>query len=133
MSRSALTLAALCVAGVAQAATLTFTTPRTYVTGDTLSDGYRQWQLAYTTQSKTWVAKRAVMAASPDSFAYYWPSVRSEAAPRVVLVGWARPGQSVSQVAPPVISLDWPFTWWVRYYTDVPGPWSNPTASQVGN
>ena len=30
-------------------------------------------------QSPTWVAKREVMLASPDSFSVYWPTVRAEA------------------------------------------------------
>lgn len=106
--------------------TLTFTPPTLHVDGTPISDGYRRWELAYSTQSKTWQAHGLAMMASPDTFTTRWPATTSEADRRIVMYGYGRPGVPVVQVAPLVNSLDWPFSWWVRYFTDVPGGWSNP-------
>jgi hypothetical protein len=48
-----------------------------------------------TVQSQTWVAKHAVMEAVADSFTFYWPRVRAEAAPVQIQsagVTWAQAG-----------------------------------------
>jgi hypothetical protein len=125
----ALAVALACCAADVGAATLTWTCPATHVTGTPITDGYRRWDLAYSTPSKTWAAKRAAMLASQDSFAFYWPQVAMEADRRVILSGWERPGYAVTLAPPPpVMSLDWPFAWWTRYWTDVPGEWSNPVS-----
>lgn len=40
--------------------------------------------MEYGQQAPTWIAKSVVMNANPDSFAFYWPKVTAEAAPRQV-------------------------------------------------
>jgi len=118
---------------------VTFTMPRYYArangTPDTtlLAEGYRRWELGYSCQSLAW----------RDSVATYGPAWGRDLSNMaawlpgaqivVVLSGYARPGEFVTVTPPPVASLYWPFTWWVRSWTGVPSQWSNPTRSLEHN
>ena len=106
------------------AVTLTWTMPRLKANGDTLSTAPLDWQAAYSTQSRTWVAHRWPIITDADSAAYYWPTVRAEAAPLVVMSGTAIPGAHVSIVPVPVTAGDWPFSWWIRTRQRPAGQWS---------
>lgn len=106
------------------AVTITWTMPRLKANGDTLSTAPLDWQAAYSTQSRTWVAHRWPIITDPDSAAYYWPAVVSEAAPLVVMSGTAVPGAHVSVTPVPVTAGDWPFSWWIRTRQRPNGEWS---------
>lgn len=117
-------LLALLVACSADAATIQWTMPTRDANGRPLSTMPLDWQAAYSTQSRTWVAHRWPIITDADSAAFYWPTVRVEAAPLVVMSGTAVPGAHVSVAMVPVTSGDWPFSIWLRTRQRPNGEWS---------
>jgi hypothetical protein len=123
MRRPALLLA-LALCAPAQAATLTWTSPLVNQIGDTLSTRPLAYQIAYSTQSATWVAFRDSCLRDTA----LWARVVREAEPVPVASGHTLPGEHMSVPAPLVISFYWPFSLWVRTKQDSSGwsVWSNP-------
>lgn len=119
----ALFLLAAC-ASCAEAATLDWTMPVKDANGRPLSTAPLDWQAAYSTQSRTWIAHRWPIITDADSAAFWWPTVRVEAAPLVVMSGTAVPGAHMSVVPVPVQSWDFPFSWWIRTRQRPNGEWS---------
>lgn len=89
-------------------------------TGNPLSEGYRRWELAYSTRAK----------ACRDSGSAWRRDIRNFGAwrPGAQIVpfrsGYAAPGQHVTVDSILVSSFSWPFALWARAWTDVPGRWT---------
>lgn len=93
-----------------------------------LPDGYYRWELGYSTQSKACKDSGLVWCRDPRNISTWLPGAQI----KIVLYGYGRPGQMVYQAEIPVISFDWPYTWWVRSFTgpEAPSVWSNPSSSR---
>lgn len=112
------------VTATADTVRLQWTMPLQTADGRPLSTMPLDYQVAYSTQSRTYVAHRWPIITDPDSAAFWWPTMRVEAAPLVVMSGTAVPGAHVSIVPVPVTSGDFPFSWWVRSRQRPNGEWS---------
>lgn len=112
------------LAELAHAATLVWHMPTRKINGDTLWTAPLDWQVAYSTQSRTYVDHEFWIRNYPDTMTKYWPTVVDEGSPLVVASGAASPGAVVVWPALPVPSTDWPFSFWVRTRQRPNGQWS---------
>lgn len=112
------------------ATTVSWTMPRYHAnaggapdTTKPLAMRLRLWELAYTTKAKACRDSGLAWCRDTANFKVWIPQAGNYF---IIAEGYALPGESVAVAEPPVMSLQWPYTWWVRSWTYRASMWSNP-------